>query len=151
MKAAAEQTKDRELSEKAEDGYQQLKKEASEYSQKMQRQLVDNWSDDKMQPKARMTYREKTKTGTVFIKSVFDFESRKIKNEICDLTTIYPSPNISTIEKHTTEPFIYAPILSLGEVEKQYGINANEIEEGAIGTVSSRLPSSTKITRSTTP
>ena len=130
----AHESQDEQLAEQANNIYEQMKSEMSEYTAKMQRQMIEDWHDWEMPNKLRMLTRDKFKIGNAFIKSEYiPGDKEKIENTICDSTTIYPSPNCDTIESHKFEPFIYAPILSVKEVEEKYGIPSDAIKESALG------------------
>lgn len=129
----ANEAQDPSLIEQANQAYEALKEEASEYASKMQRQIVDDWRESGMQEINRMLYREKKKTGIMIMKSEYDPETNKPKNTKCHITTIFPSPNVESIEAHKYEPFIFAPIVSIKEVEARYGIDADAISEDALG------------------
>ena len=131
LKAQQSENGDIESEKKAEELYEKLKERASEVAKKMQRQLVRTWTDTKMQPKTRMGYREKGKTGIMFVKSVYDEEKKDIINTLVDMTTQFPSPNVPSIEEHTNEPYIYGPIISVSKAKRLYGIDS--LEEGATG------------------
>ena len=114
-----------------EESFQQLKDALSDYGEKLQRELVDIWQKTKMQQKQRVGYRENCKTGNSFLKSEYDVEKKKWINTVCDISTIFPTPGIETIEDHTEDPFIYAPVVSIEKVKKKYSID--DIEAGALG------------------
>jgi len=135
----AEQSNDPEIQDIVQKSYEKLKEQVSDYTSKLQREMVQKWVKLKMQGKMRQLYREKAKTGTVLMKIVFDPAKKKINNTICDLTTIYPHPDCASVEYHTIEPFIYAPILSLERIENMYNIPKDAIPDEAIVETNDRL------------
>jgi hypothetical protein len=108
-----------------------LQEKFDEYSRRMQRRLVMEWKESGMQSKIRQAYREVAKYGNAIIKSVWDSEGKELVNEVVDLSTIFPCPDVSTIEGHTDHIFIYAPIMPVMQAKRLYGLD--EIAEQAIG------------------
>ena len=120
------QESDPKGSEKAMENF---KTAITEYAQKLQRQLVKTWKQNNMQAMIRMQYREKGKVGTSFLISEWDEENRKIVSDICDITEIFPFPNVSAIEAHNPEPFIYAPVMTLSQVREKFDVE--DVEDSA--------------------
>jgi len=108
-----------------------IQKEASDYAEKLQQELIKIWKETKMQAVSRIAYREKGKVGIAVLRSVFDPSANEIVNTLCDLNTIYPSPNAESIEAHKDEPFIYAVVMSLDKIRRLYGIEG--IDKAAVG------------------
>jgi hypothetical protein len=124
---------DMEDGQEKEAAMDQLKEGLDDYAEKIQRELIAVWNDTKMQKKQRIGYRENGKTGNMFFKSEFDPKEKKWKNINIDLSTIYPAPNIESIEAHVDaeEPFIFAPVMTVDKVKKRYGVT--KLDEGSLG------------------
>lgn len=120
-----------EAEQQAEEMFEQLKKRSSDFAKKLQQELVRVWKETKMQSLSRMGYREKGKVGIFFVKSVYNTETGEIENKLCDVTTIFPSPNTESIEDHRTEPFCYAPVISTGKAKQLYGLDS--LDDAALG------------------
>ena len=111
----------------------EFKERLDEYGQAMQRELVKIWKTTEMHSKNQKLFRECGKVGIACLKSVYDSAKKEIKNEECDLASLFPSPNVDSIPAHAEkrEPFIYAVVMSVDQVRKKYGVEA--IDEAAIG------------------
>jgi len=117
--------------EEQESKLEKLKENLDDYAEKIQQELIDIWKRTKMQKKQRIGYRENCKVGNMFLKSEYDQEKKKWINTVCDISTIFPSPNVDSIEGHTDEPFCYAPVMSVEKVKRLY--NITHLEEGSLG------------------
>lgn len=120
-----------ELEAVAKDIFQSYKDIVTGYAQKIQKELIKDWKESRMQSYGKQGYRENTKTGNFVLKSTWDSKKQRMINIACDIRTIFPTPGVYTIKGHTDDPFIYAPIMSVEKVRRTY--NIEEIDEDAIG------------------
>jgi hypothetical protein len=129
----SQQPNPEDMQEQANQAFNELAKRATNYSKNIQKLLVKTWLDLKMQAISRMIFREKGKTSLGTIKSLYNPETKQIDVEICDITTLFPSPGINRIADHIDEPFIYRVVMSTEKVKRLYDVE--DIKDSAIGDV----------------
>jgi hypothetical protein len=125
IQMAGEQETGQPLSE--DEAYTKIQEELSEHADAQVKSLVADWKRLNMQSVIRDSYRGKGIKGTHFIKTWKDINTGEKKVEECRFESIFPSPGVYSIQEHTTEPFIYAPIRTIRRAKEMYGIDGIEV------------------------
>jgi len=118
-----------QFAQQAEEMRKAYQDSALQYAENMQKQLIDDWENYEGQKTVQMGYRECSKLGNFVVRSEWD--GTKIENEICDLQTIFPAPGVNRIKDHKKDVFIYAPIVTVEEIQRKYGVD--ELDESSVG------------------
>jgi hypothetical protein len=96
--------------------------EIDKYAKQVQRELKKIWKDDRLQDKMHQAFREHSVKGKMVMKSTFDSESGKIKNEVCDILTLYPDRYASSLAECFKSHFIHARYMNVMDIKDKYGI-----------------------------
>lgn len=95
---------------------------ANEYATKIQRECVSIWHKTRMMAKIRTGFREHGIKGTWMLRSLYDPEENTFQNTGCDLLSIIPNPTAFNMRDCYDSWFIYAPVMSVKEAYKKYGV-----------------------------
>jgi len=95
---------------------------ANDYTTKIQRECISIWQKTRMMAKLRMGFREHGIKGTWMLRSLYDPEDNTFQNTVCDLLSIIPNPTAFSMADCYKSWFIYAPVKSVKDVYKKYGV-----------------------------
>ena len=95
---------------------------ANEYAKKVQRELITIWHDTRMMGKLRTGFRENGIKGTYIHRSLYDKDKHEWQETVCDMLSIIPNPTAFDMEGCYKSWFIYAPVMSVQDIYKRYGV-----------------------------
>lgn len=108
---------------------------ANDYAKQIQRECVSIWQSTKMMNKIRSGFREHGIKGTFMFRSLYDLKTEKFQNTVCDILSIVPNPSAFSMEDCYKTWFCYAPVVSVEEVHKRFGVwvDAESEDEADLG------------------
>ncbi len=110
------------LEEKGDEAFREYLNGLGEWSDKLQKQLIDVFIKSDMQTKAQEAYRDYGIRGNYCVKSYYDSKKGVIVNEVIDLACCLPDPMKGTIEDCYDSWFVYADYKDVEDIKKEYGI-----------------------------